>query len=473
MNLRIVHADIHLLDLRTRLPAKYGIVTMTGAPHAFVRVHLEVDGQLQTGVAADNLPPKWFKKDPVQELDEETDEMLGVIEHATSTSTGLVGRTAFDLWRQLDAAQSDWGRRENLPPLLTNFGTSLVERAIIEAICKSTGVPFARAIRSNLLGMDLGELDNRLAGDEPGDLLPRNAAHRAICRHTVGMSDPLTDADIPAEQQLDDGLPQSLAACIQHYGLKHFKVKISGDGDQDRNRLERLACVLEEHVEREFAWTIDGNEHFQSLSVFREYWSELVEAKKLQPMFTRLLFLEQPFHRDVALDPIALRQLGSWADRPKLIIDESDAEQDSLARALELGYHGKGFKNCKGVFRGVAGACLLEKLRRQNPDRSFVLSGEDLGNVGPVALLQDLAVAASLGIESIERNGHHFFAGLSAFPIPVQEQVLRYHEDLYTRSELGWPTVHINRGEIRLRSVVEAAFGVAFELDVEQFTPLN
>nr|CAA9221655.1 hypothetical protein AVDCRST_MAG63-500 [uncultured Armatimonadetes bacterium] len=76
----------------------------------------------------------------------------------------------------------------------------------------------------------------------------------------------------------------------------------------------------------------------------------------------------------------------------------------------------------------------------------MVMSGEDLTNIGPVALQQDLAVMATLGIESVERNGHHYFAGLSQFPESVQRQVLEHHSDLYRRSLQGWPTVAIEQG---------------------------
>ena len=65
------------------------------------------------------------------------------------------------------------------------------------------------------------------------------------------------------------------------------------------------------------------------------------------------MFVEQPFHRDMALDPDVLHDLAAWRVRPTLIIDESDAELDSLPRALALGYHGTSHKNCKGVFKGV------------------------------------------------------------------------------------------------------------------------
>ena len=43
------------------------------------------------------------------------------------------------------------------------------------------------------------------------------------------------------------------------------------------------------------------------------------------------------------------------------------------------------------------------------------MSGEDLANVGPVALLNDLTVMSSLGVNHVERNGHHYFSGLSMY----------------------------------------------------------
>jgi hypothetical protein len=101
------------------------------------------------------------------------------------------------------------------------------------------------------------------------------------------------------------------------------------------------------------------------------------------------------------------------------------------------------------------------------------MSGEDLCNIGPVALLQDLAVMGALGIGSVERNGHHYHAGLSQFPNPLQEQVLACHGDLYERSQAGWPAVRITEGEMELSSLHRAPFGVGFLLDVGQFKPVE
>jgi hypothetical protein len=87
------------------------------------------------------------------------------------------------------------------------------------------------------------------------------------------------------------------------------------------------------------------------------------------------------------------------------------------------------------------------------------MSGEDLSNVGPVALPQDLAVQAALGNASVERNGHHYFAGLSAWPAAVQASVLTTYPDLYVPAASGWPTVRVVAGAIAVAAVNRHAFG--------------
>jgi hypothetical protein len=476
MPVRILHGDIHLIDLKTRLPFKYGIATMTQAPQALVRMYLEVDGREVQGVSADLLPPRWFTKNPDKPLDEEISEMLQVIEHAVSCSAGVTGPTVFDVWREVFKIQDHWGCQHGLPSLLSQFGTTLVERAVIEAYCRIVERPFGVCVRANDFGIRLGEIHKPLRGRTPQELLPKAPHRRVIARHTVGIADPLEDSDIGEAARLDDGLPQSLAECVRRYGLTHFKLKVSGNTEQDADRLTRIATVIEGNVGNGFRLTLDGNESFRSLEAFRDFWETLLSTPPLARFLGHAMFVEQPFHRDMALDAGLLQGLLAWRGRPKLIIDESDAELDSLPRALALGYHGTSHKNCKGVFKGVANACLLESLRRQPDGNSLVthelvMSGEDLANIGPVALLQDLAVVATLGVSSVERNGHHYFAGLSAFPESVQRLILEHHGDLYEPAVRGWPSLRIAHGELSLDSIVHAPLGVGFEVDVTQFTP--
>ena len=473
VNIRVCEGDLHLHNLHTRMPFKYGIATMTHMPMVFVRVALEINGRVTLGVSADLLPPKWFTKDPAREVLDEIHEMLDVIETALETAEGQNAASVFDLWLHLYDSQTAWATAEHKPPLLAHFGTSLVERAVMDAFCRAAAKPFHRALLDNDFGIRLGELHSELEGFAPAAWLPARPHSAIIVRHTVGLSDPLTDADIADAERLHDGLPQSLVTSIRAYGLRHFKLKVNGDLARDTERLRRIAQVLQAECGADFAFTLDGNEQFQSFGEFRQFWESLRADDALKPFLTKLLFVEQPLHRAVALNKGAAAALADWPERPPFIIDESDGELDSLPTALALGYDGTSHKNCKGVIKGVANRCLLAHRQKQTPARPFLMSGEDLCNVGPVALLQDLAVCAALGIKSVERNGHHDNAGLSQFPREVQDQILSAHNDLYRTSSAGWPTLAIQNGRVALGSVNDAAFGVKFLLNTSQFTPAD
>jgi hypothetical protein len=165
--------------------------------------------------------------------------------------------------------------------------------------------------------------------------------------------------------------------------------------------------------------------------------------------------------------------LRNWTDGPGMIIDESDGSLADLPRALSLGYRGTSHKNCKGIIKGLANAALLHVRRTQNPGTQFHLSGEDLVNVGPVALLQDLAMMALLGVSHVERNGHHYFRGLSMQPAALQAEVLKKHAGLYRQHEAGFPTLDIRAGQLALGTVNSAPFGFAADVDTSAYEPLD
>jgi hypothetical protein len=319
----------------------------------------------------------------------------------------------------------------------------------------------------------LGEVHPELAGAQPAGLLPPAPLPAVIARHTVGLGDPLRDEEIPAPERLDDGLPQSLAACVRTYGLTHYKLKLWGDAGRDVARLAAIAAVVDGAAGWPCRFTLDGNEQYSTVEAFRSFWESLAGDSALAPLLRRVLFVEQPLHRDAALAPAALAALRAWDDRPPLVIDESDGALYDLPAALAGGYAGTSHKNCKGVFKGLANACLLANRRRTDPQGRYLLTGEDLANVGPVALLQDLAAMATLGVAHVERNGHHYFAGLSMLPPDVQEQVLATHGDLYRRHPRGFPTLDLRGGRIEVGSVVAAPFGVGFRFDPTRYTPLD
>jgi len=469
MKIAVREFGFFIRNLSLRVPFRYGIATMTRTPHFVVRLLVEIDGVRQHGFAADNLPPKWFTKNPEADYRDEIADMIAVTRHAAETARALPPADGvFALWREMSEAQDAWAHAKQIPPLLSNFGVSLIERAVIDAFCRATRTPFARAVRENTLGIDLSVIHSELRGLVPADLLPSAPEPSVILRHTVGMADPLVDGE--EHDHPDDGLPLSLEAFIREHGLTHFKIKLGGDIERDRERLLRLAKVIEKHT-ADYRFTLDGNENYRAVEPFRKLWEGFRADPEIARFLQHLIFVEQPFHRAVALDESTTAELLAWADRPPIIIDESDANCAALPTALAGGYAGTSHKNCKGVIHGIANACLIAHRRRTQPSASLHISGEDLTNLGPVALLQDLAVAATLGISHVERNGHHYFAGLSQFPGSVQRETLARHGDLYTSHTRGYPIVAVRNGRLEIGSLLEAPFGVAFEPDLSEFTP--
>lgn len=471
MKFRLQDLQFHVLPMRTRFPFRYGIASLTSLPHLFVRAVLEVDGREVRGVTSEGLAPKWFTKHADTTPEQDLAEMLAVIQNAAriaeNAASGPVG--FFSWWKDLYEEQASWARVRNQPPLLANLGVSLMEKAVLDGLCKASGLPLHRLLQTDLLQIELGAVHGGLSGLAPRQVLVPEPLQRVALRHTIGLADPLRDEESPG---LDDGLPDTLAASIRAYGLRYFKIKVCGDAAVDIPRLRIITEVLTAGCPDGFKATLDGNEQFTDLQAFREFYATLQADRSLAPLFNSLLLIEQPLYRDHALKDDVAPVLAGWRDGPGMIIDESDGSLDDLPRALELGYCGTSFKACKGILKGLVNAALL-KVRASSMSRPPIQSGEDLAGVGPVCVLQDLAMVAALGITHVERNGHHYFRGLSMYPPEFQEDVLRAHPGCYRRHELGFPALEIHGGQLNLDSINAAPFGSAIPAQPEQFMPLK
>lgn len=468
MRINVRSVDFYRLPMKTRFPFCYGIASMTELPHLFVRAVVDIDGHESVGMSADGLPPKWFTKNPGTSFEDDLPEMLQVIRHAADVAVDAVPSDSFFAWwRLLYDRQQRWAKEQSIPPLLSGFGVSLLERAALDAFCRAIGRPLHRVLITDQLQLEPSKIRGQLSGIRPADFLAGQPADELIVRHTIGLADPLTDAEIDPGDRVHDGLPHSLEDNIRQYGITHFKIKLSGSLDHDTDRLRQLARIIRSQVGARARFTLDGNENFHRVEDFQEHWNTYQADPVLRSFFSAsLLFVEQPIHRDSALSqPL---DLGSgWVAPPAMIIDESDADLSSFPTAVSCGYVGTSHKNCKGVVKGILNAADI--FHCQQNQQTGVLSAEDLANVGPVALLQDLAVAACIGVDHIERNGHHYFCGLSMMPQSEQERALRNHPDLYEVAEAGFPTLKIRNGKIRLGSVNAAPFGVAELPDVGLF----
>ncbi len=471
--IRINEIDLRVQNMRTRMPFKFGISTMTAVPHLVLGLELEANGQTARGYSADHLPPKWFTKNPETSLEEEVGDMIAVARHASAAALAIgPGHDLFTLWQELYRAQKSWGTEKDFPSLLWGLGTSLVERAMIEAFCRLQGTNFGLAVRSNAFGLRFDVFNTRLKGLKPADVLPPKPATETSVRHTVGLGDPLTRADIPPEELCNDGLPQSLDEVIDTYGISYFKIKLFGDEERDFSRLKQTAEIIDGRLDH-YAFTLDGNENYGHMEAFRSFWEALRADRDLAGFMGRLICIEQPLHRNIALEEEVRHHFETWPDRPPFIIDESDGDIGDVQKAVEIGYAGTSYKNCKGVFKGISNMAYLKYLSQQHPDRRYVLTSEDLSNIAPIALMQDLSVLATLGVDHTERNSHHYFKGLTVWPDEIQKKVTENHPDLFSIHRDGFPYMNVQRGQIKIESVTTSPFGVGFEFDSSGLTRLD
>ncbi len=460
-DLRVRKVEFLGHPMRTRFPFQYGIASLSEITHLFVRVTIEINGQVATGISAEGMAPKWFTKNPATSFDDvDAPEMLRVIHQAANIAIGMPASVnVFRWWQSLYAIHHHWARDHHIEPLLASLGVSLIERAVIDAVCRLRQIALFEFLKTNGAGIVLGDVRPELRSVHVSQTLPAKPRSTVLLRHTVGLSDPLTNADVDDHGRPDDGLPFTLQENIRTYRLRYFKIKLSGDLARDRQRLSEIAKIVDAEVGGKAKITLDANEQFSSLEAFRTHYQGC--QSQLSEFFERsLLFVEQPIDRKYALGQSADDfGLSAWLDGPPIIIDESDADLDSLPAALGLGYCGTSHKNCKGIIKGIVNAASLCLARTEG--RRVMLSAEDLANVGPVALPQDLAMVAALGIDHVERNGHHYFAGLSSWPLAEQQRVLRCHGDLFEQHPRGFAALAVKDGQIEIGSVVQAPFGYA------------
>ncbi len=85
-------------EVRLRMPFRFGVVTLTQAPQAFVRARIErPDGSSHWGAAAELLAPKWFDKNLALSNEDNFDQLRRALALAVDAYTDPAAgpRTAF------------------------------------------------------------------------------------------------------------------------------------------------------------------------------------------------------------------------------------------------------------------------------------------------------------------------------------------------------------------------------------------
>lgn len=451
----------------TRLPFRYGTACLTWCPQAVLAVTIEVAGRTQKGYSGDCLPPLWFDKSPDKTFKQQIEDMLAVIRLGEESFLEIATSPVefFHAW--LLAYEQVRGRATKLgyTSLLISFGVSMVERAIMDALARATGLSFAQAVRQNIYAIQPSEVHSALAGFVPADWLPAEPKRSLFVRHTIGLGDPLTVEEISDDERLDDGFPQAMEEYVQQSGMRYFKAKLANQPDHDRERLVAIASILERHLGTDYHITLDGNELYKTATDFGQLVEVLRSTAELATLWRNTIAIEQPLARDISFSAEHIGAIRDLAAYKPVIIDEADGALDSYARALDLGYRGVSSKNCKGPVKSILNAGLTWLHNNHGQFNFYLMTGEDLCSVGIIPVQADLCLVATLGLEHLERNGHHYHPGLSYLPQSQQDAALAIHGDLYDQSH-GRIVPAVRDGRFEIESLQCTGFGFAVDPDL-------
>lgn len=458
---RLVEAAFFERPVDFRFPFRFGVARVERAPQAFVRVRIaDGKGRSAEGWSAEMMMPKWFDKDPALSPDDNLGQLRASLRLAIEGLCSLPANTAFGLHAAAEADHHRAASRHGLPALVASYGLALLDRAVIDALCRLKEVSVAEAVRGNLLGItdatapDLGgfDLQHFLATMAP--------APKLAVRHTIGLADALSAADLDPSERRDDGLPQTLDEVIAAYGHRFFKIKVSGRPKEDVERLSAIAGLLDARFDA-YRVTLDGNEQFESADAAGELLDRIDGEPRLQRLRASMLFFEQPIARAQALST----SVATLAGRVALEIDESDGDVGAFPRARDLGYAGISSKSCKGFYRSLINRARVAKWNAEAGTGRYFLSAEDLTTQAGLGLQQDLVLAALVGAGHIERNGHHYVDGMAGAPAAEQAAYFARHGDLYETAS-GRTRLAISNGEVNFASALQAVgLGSAVEPD--------
>lgn len=447
MRFSVKEIGLYERDVKLRLPFRFGVVTLTQAPQAFVRATIETEkGQQATGGAAELLAPKWFDKDPALSNEQNFDQLRNSLFMARDSYLASEPNTAYGHSIDIYGPQIAVGAVTGLNSLVACYGPALVDRALLDALCRALNLSFHQAIERNLPGLTAPGWQADLMAFDMDNFLETLAPAKTIAaRHTVGLADPVTAADV--RERIGDGLPQTLEEVLERYGHRWFKLKVGGDVKADVERLAQVASVLD-RLSDPYQATLDGNEQYADAGGALALWRAIRADARLKRLASSIAFIEQPVKRQNAL----AGDISELAEEKPVIIDESDDSLEAFPRARRLGYTGVSSKTCKGLYRSLLNAARCRLWNREEGAERYFMSGEDLTLQAGLAVQQDLALASLLGLKHVERNGHHYVNGMAGLPEGEQKEFLDKHGDLYEHSH-GATRVRIQGGMLQIGSL--------------------
>jgi hypothetical protein len=454
MSYRLAVRDISFFERPVTFarPFRFGAVVINATPQAFVRVEIEVEGKGRaTGASAEFLVPKWFDKRPHLSPEQTVDELRRSLLIARDIYLAHSAyETAFGLHAACIGAQVEACAREDIPPLAAAYGPAEIDKAILDALLRCTGGNFFDGMKSNIAGVDARLSRDLIDADMSRFLAGRNRLEHVAIRHTVGMDDKVEGEGGVADTK-------------ENAGARYFKLKLNGDPQHDADRLTRIGKELAT-LPYDYRVTLDANEQYADLVALSSLVEQLDRDTALRPIAQKLLYIEQPMPRDITRQS----PLGALARRD-FIVDEADDSYDAFPAARALGYRGISSKSCKGIYKSVINATRAAKWSADG-EKCFI-AGEDLTCQAGLAVQQDLALGALIGVTHAERNGHHYVDGFGDTPAAEAEAFLTAHPDLYVRDG-NKIRLAIHDGDLLTGSLTTPGFATSVHPDWSAISPL-
>ncbi|WOH64556.1 hypothetical protein [Bradyrhizobium sp. BWA-3-5] len=451
---RLAIKDISLFERQVAFarPFRFGAVVINETPQAFVRVEIEVEGKGRAkGASAEFLVAKWFDKRPHLSPEETVAELRRSLLIARELYLARSGfETAFGLHAVCIGAQIEACATEDIPPLAAAYGPVEIDKAILDALLRCTVTNFFDGMAANIAGIDARLSRDLGDGDVTQFLAGRKRLERVAIRHTVGMDDKVEGEG-------------GVADIKENADARYFKLKLNGDPVHDADRLIRIGRELAA-LPHDYRVTLDANEQYADLAALSALVERLDHDAALRPIASKLLYIEQPMPRDVT----KASPLGALARRD-FIVDEADDSYDAFPIARALGYRGISSKSCKGIYKSVINATRAAKWSAAG-EKCFI-TGEDLTCQAGLAVQQDLALGALIGVTHAERNGHHYVDGFGDTPAAEGEAFLAGHPDLYTRDN-GKVRLAIHDGDLLTESLTTPGFATSVHPDWSAMSPL-
>src|SRR5688572_1856269 len=145
VKLKLASIDFLERDVRLRMPFRFGVVTLTESPQVFVRCRIRTEDDREAeGAAAELLAPKWFDKNPALSNEDNYEQLRDSLRKAREHYLAQGMETA---WRHSSPGKG----------LVENYGPALLDRAILDALCRLLGISFYTSIQKNVVGAETFE----------------------------------------------------------------------------------------------------------------------------------------------------------------------------------------------------------------------------------------------------------------------------------------------------------------------------